>query len=86
MTQHPDSILAKISEFITSNELAEIAGPTNVPACPVVVATRTADHIWAMVSDWIHDQQISSILDRLAAADPNAAHQADIATLRRLLP
>ena len=86
MTQHPDSILAKISAFIASDELADIAGPTHVPACPVVVAQRTADHIWAMVSDWIHDQQISAILDRLAAADPGAAHQTDIATLRRLLP
>lgn len=86
MTQHPDSILSKITDFIGSNELAELAGPTHVPACPVVVATRTADHIWTLVSDWIHDQKIHEILDRLAAADPNAAHQADIDTLRRLLP
>jgi len=83
---HSDSILTKISDFIGSNDLAELAGPTHVPACPVVVATRTADHIWAMVSDWIQDQKIHEILDRLASADPNAAHQADINTLRRLLP
>ena len=37
-----------------------------------------------VLSSFMDDNDISGILDRLAAADPGPAHQADIATLRRL--
>ena len=37
------------------------------------------------LSTFMDDHDIAAILDRLSAADPNAAHQSDICKLRQLL-
>lgn len=47
-------------------------------------AHDTIGSIVVRLSSFMDDNDISGILDRLAAADPGPAHQVDIATLRRL--